>query len=106
MIDRQAVMQAVLGASASVAALLLVLQGFLLSARSRLAITDDPKVKGRYRASIIGIIAVVGLSVLVALGATAWLVGLELFWPTVAGFVLSLVLLLVASALVTVLALE
>lgn len=99
-------MQAVLGASASVASLLLVLQGFLLTTLGRFGITDDPRVKSRYKRTIGGIAVPVALSILVGLGATASLLGLDLFWATVAGFCLSLLLLLAASIVVVVLALQ
>lgn len=101
MIDRQAVMQAVFGGATSVAGLVLVFQGYLLSAYLRLQPQDHAAVKNRYRTGITAALIPLVTAVLVALGAFGWLLGLDLFWATVAGFILAMVSLLVASVVVT-----
>ena len=106
MIDRQAVMQAILGGGTSVAGLILVFQGYLLSAYLRFQPTDHADVKRPYKVAISAALIPLALTVLVVLGALGSLLGIDLFWPTVAGFMLSVVLLFAASCLVTVIMLR
>jgi len=106
MIDRQAVMQAVLGASTAVAGLLLVFQGYLFSVYSQLVPTASSKVRRPYKVGIGGTTAALVVAIAVAFGALGWLLDLDLFWATIAGFMLSLVIIVVASVAVTVLILR
>jgi hypothetical protein len=101
MVERDAAMQAVLGASTAVAGLTLVFQGYLFTVYTGLQPGDHPSVKARYRWGVTASLVPLSLSIFTALGALGWLLGLDLFWATIAGFMLSIVLLLVASILVT-----
>jgi hypothetical protein len=100
--DKSAVMVAVLGASATVASLLLVVQGYFLSSlygSPPEQMTDT--VKGRYKKAILAASLALGLSIVVSLLAVLWLLGVDLFWLTVGGFLASLVSVLALSVVVT-----
>lgn len=90
-----------MGGATSVAGLTLVFQGYLLSIYLRFQPGDHPDVKRPYRIGIGAALLPLTLAVLVTLGALGWLLGLDLFWVTVAGFMLTIVSLLVASVVVT-----
>jgi len=94
-----------LAASSTLAGVVVVFQGFLLSIYSGFGIDVDDRVKRPYRLAIRGVLAVVVVSLLASLGAIGWLLcwqlGIDLFAITVGLFVLLLILLLVASIAVT-----
>jgi hypothetical protein len=90
-----------LAASSTLAGVVVVFQGFLLSIYSGFGIEVDDRVKRPYRLAIIGVLVVVVVSLLTSLGAIGWLLGIDLFWITVGLFLLLLFLLLVASVTVT-----
>src|SRR5437899_745479 len=104
--DQTTIMATVLQVSAAVAALLLVFQGYFLSALNSLPPGTPPRVKDPHKIGIASALGAIGLSVLVVLGATAWLVGVDLFWFTIGGFTLSVLSVVVLSVLVTVSALR
>jgi hypothetical protein len=103
--DQTTIMATVLQVSAAVSALLLVFQGYYWSALSNLPTETMPRVKQRYKSGMAYALAALILSVLVALGATAWLVGVDLFWFTIGGFTLSLLSVVALSVVVTIAAL-
>jgi hypothetical protein len=99
------VVQAMLAASSTLAGVVVVFQGFLLSIYSGLGVGVDNRVKTPYRLAILGVLLVVVVSLLASMGAIGWLLGwqlgIDLFSITVALFLLLLTLLLVASISVT-----
>lgn len=100
-IDRAAVMQAVLGASTALAGLLVVFQGFALSIYSGFPVGTSDSVRAPYKLAVIGVTGIVVLSILVAVGALLWLLGVDLFAITVVAFFIVLVLIVGASIAVT-----
>lgn len=89
--DKATIMATVLQVSAAVSALLLIFQGYYLSVLRALNISNaHQKVKDRYKRGITYVLAALLLSILVSLGATAWLIGVDLFWATIGGFALSI----------------
>jgi|GEM_PF-6643740 len=95
-----------LGSTTAVAGLLLVFQGYLFSVYSGFPSDTPAKVKRPYKIGVLSIVVVLAVTLLVALGAVMWLLGVNLFWVTVGGFLLVLALLLVVSVAATVLILE
>ncbi|MHB8376673.1 MAG: hypothetical protein ACYDAK_13430 [Candidatus Limnocylindrales bacterium] len=106
MIDRTSVMSAVLGASTAVAGLLLVFQGFVVSTYASFPSGTDARTLTKYKRTVAAVVAFVGISILVAAGAMGWLLGVNVFWVTVAGFFMILALLFAAAVMVTALILE
>jgi len=102
-IDRQSVILALLGAEAAVAALMLVYQGFLLSALSAIGNQGSAAVKRPYRQAVLAALAVFIVADVTALGALGWLLGVDLFWVVVGASVLSLVTLLAMAIWTTML---
>ena len=106
MLDKPVVMQAVLASSTAISALLLVLQGYLLSALSSLPNPSPSGVKAPYKSGIIFAAVAIALSITVSIGAMLWLLGIDLFWLTTGGFFLILALVLGLSTRVLILALK
>lgn len=109
-IDRPTVMVALLGASAALAGLLVVFQGFLISAYTEIR-TGNVKVKKRYKRRVFVVVGMVLLELLVAVCSTLALVrasilGIEVFWIAVVGFLAALVLVAAVSIAVAFLTLE
>jgi hypothetical protein len=102
-VDRTIVIVGVLGASTALAGLLVV---FLISAYASWPENADVGQKNQYRYGVIASAVGVVLAVLVALLATVWLLGVDLFGLSVGGFILLLVLVIGLSAAATRLALE
>jgi hypothetical protein len=100
--DEVTIMAAVLGASTTVASLVLVLQGYLLSALANTRAQDDPSVKAPYKRGAVASLVALILSVLVALGSTSWMLGFNLFWLTAIGFLVSLVSVIALSVIITI----
>src|SRR5438874_4258507 len=98
-------MQAVLGGSTALSGLLVVFQGFVLSVYSGFPKGTDPSVRAPYKKAVIGVTGIVVLSILVAVGALLWLLGVDLFAITVGVFFVVLVLVVAASVAITVLVL-
>jgi uncharacterized membrane protein len=96
----------VLGASTALAGLLVVFEGFLISAYASWPENADVGQKNKYRYGVVAAAIGVVLAVLVALFATLWLLGVDLFGLSVGGFILLLALVIVLSAAATRLALE
>lgn len=68
-----------------------------MSAFAGLRPEDHATTKDRFRTAVRLLSLPVVLAVVVALGALGWLLGTELYWVVVGGFILSLVALLVTS---------
>jgi hypothetical protein len=98
MLDKPVVLQGILASSTAIAALVLVLQGYLLTALTNLPNPSPSNIKAPYRFGLIFSVVAIALSILVAIGATLWLLGANLFLVTIGGFFLSLVLVLGLSA--------
>jgi hypothetical protein len=99
-------MSAVLGASTAVAGLLLVFEGFVLSSYNSFPNGTDPRTLKKYKQAIYAVVVSVAFAILVAAGAMAWLLGINLFWVTVAGFFITLTLLFGAAVVVIALIVE
>lgn len=96
----------VLGASTALGGLLVVFEGFLISAYATWPPGADLEQRKQYRVGVMAAAAGVVLAVLVALLSTLWLLGVDLFALSIGGFVLLLVLVIAISIAATRLALE
>lgn len=96
----------VLGASTALAGLLVVFEGFLITAYATWPPGADLDQRNQYRVGVVAAAVGVVLSIVVALLATLWLLGLDFFAALVGGFILLLVLVIATSIAATRLVLE
>lgn len=96
-------MGAILGAATALAGLLVVFEGFLINTYASFKTST---AKRPYLIATWGVVAIILLSMAVSLGAIATLVGKDLLWPTIYGFTLAIVLVMVGSIIVAKLTLD
>jgi hypothetical protein len=101
MADRTTIITGVLGSSATLAGLLVVFQGFLLSVYTRFPPAAEPAAKRPYKIGVIAAASLIGLSIAISMGAIVWLLGVDLFWLVAVGFLVLLVGLIAAAIWVT-----
>jgi hypothetical protein len=96
----------VLGASTALAGLLVVFEGFLITAYATWPPGADLDQRKQYRIGVVAAAAGVVLAVGVALLSTLGLLGLDLFGLLVGGFILLLIFVIAIAIAATRLALE
>jgi hypothetical protein len=99
--DHTTIITGVLGAAATLAGLLVVFEGYLLSVYSSFPATADESSKQPYVIGVVAAAALITLSILISIGATLWLLGIDLFWLVAVGFLVLLVGIVAASVWVT-----
>lgn len=106
--DRTALLEAMMGTSATLAGLLLVFQGYLLAAVSQFRPSDPPSVRTRYR---VGVWLVIGAAVYELMDALSSALaaagmkpcGVDLTNTAIAMFMVGLIIIVVVTVAVTLL---
>lgn len=85
-LDKNAAIESVLAASTTLLGLLVVFQGFLISAYSGIPKTAQPEVRTPYRISIAAVLVVMLGCAAIAAAASLWLVDIHLYDLVTWGF--------------------